>query len=96
MWFFCSGCVFRLDLSGYFGEYDEEGWDDEVQDDFDHDGRFLGGVRLITGARQQIFFGFALLLQVVVTVSDWGGGRVGGFAQFLNVLGGAFVEKPFE
>ena len=88
--------MFRLDLSGCFGEYDEEDGEDEVQDDFDHDGRFLGGCSVFWGPFNKFFSGFALLLEVVVAVGDWGGGCVGGFAQFLDVLGGAFVEKPFE
>ena len=34
--------LFRLDLSGCFVEYDEEDGDDEVEDDFDHDGCPVG------------------------------------------------------
>jgi hypothetical protein len=67
VWFFCGvfcgGCVFRLDLSGCFGEYDEEDGEDEVQDDFDHDGRFLGGCSVFLGGRQQIFFGVCAVVR---------------------------------
>ena len=56
--------MFRLDLSGCFGEYDEEDGEDEVQDDFDHDGRFLGGgAAFFRGPSTNFFLGFALLLE---------------------------------
>lgn len=57
---------------------------------------FWGGAAFFRGPSTNFFLGFALLLEVVVAVGDRGGGCVGGFAQFLDVLGGAFVEKPFE